>query len=231
MPLNPPRPQTPLLYLITSGKTTARTTPATEEFSNVLHLIEAAVVAGIDLVQIREKNLSAQTLYQLSASAAGVTRGSATKLLINDRADIAATTGADGVHLTTQSLATDVVRRTFGDDFLIGVSTHLAPEARAARDNGADFIVFGPVFGTASKSEYGAPQGLSNLEKISLEVSPFPVFALGGLTIGKVADCIRAGAQGIAGISMFDDPRRLGDVVKAIRASVQEARLNKSRES
>jgi thiamine-phosphate pyrophosphorylase len=229
MPPKLQRPQTPLLYLITSGKTTARTTPATEEFSNVLCLIEAAVVAGIDLVQIREKNLNAHTLYQLAASAAGITRGSATKLLINDRSDIAATSGADGVHLTTHSLPADVVRRTFGNDFLIGVSTHSAQEASGARRNSADFIVFGPIFETASKSEYGAAQGLSNLEKVSLEVSPFPVFALGGLTIGKVADCIRAGAQGIAGISMFDDPRQLGSIVNAIRASV--ARLIKSKDS
>jgi thiamine-phosphate pyrophosphorylase len=200
---------------------TARTTPTTEDFSNVLHLIRAAVAAGIDLVQIREKNLSANVLYELSASAAGVTSRSTTRLLVNDRADIAAAAGADGVHLTTQSLPADVVRRTFGDDFLIGVSTHSVEEASIARRSGADFVVFGPVFETASKSEYGAPQGLTKLEKVSLEVSPFPVFALGGLTVGNVADCLQAGAQGIAAIRMFGDPEKLGDVVSAIRESVR----------
>jgi len=201
---------------------TARTTPATEDFSNVLHLVQAAVTAGIDLVQIREKNLSASVLYQLSASAARVTRGSATKLLINDRSDIAAAAGADGVHLTTHSLPTDVVRRMFGDEFLIGVSTHSAQEANIARRSGADFVVFGPVFETASKSKYGAPQGLTYLEKVSLELSPFPVLALGGMTIGNVSDCIHAGAQGVAGIRMFGDPDRLADVVNAIRESVRK---------
>jgi len=200
---------------------TARTTPATEDFSNVLHLVRAAVAAGIDLVQIREKHLSANVLYELSANAAGVTRGSTTRLLVNDRADIAAAAGADGVHLTTYSLPAEVVRRTFGDDFLIGVSTHSAAEATIARCSGADFVVFGPVFETASKGKYGAPQGLTNLEKVSLEVSPFPVFALGGLTIGNVADCLQAGAQGIAAIRMFGDPGKLGDVVNAMRESVR----------
>lgn len=200
---------------------TARTTPATEDFSNVLHLIQAAVATGIDLVQIREKNLSAHVLYELSASAARVTSGSTTRLLVNDRADIAAAAGADGVHLTTHSLPADVVRRTFGDDFLIGVSTHSAQEAIVARRSGADFVVFGPVFETTSKIEYGAPQGLTNLEKVSLDVSPFPVFALGGLTLGNVADCLQAGAQGLAAIRMFGDPEKLDDVVYAIRESVR----------
>jgi thiamine-phosphate pyrophosphorylase len=180
------------------------------------------VVAGIDLVQIREKNLTADVLYQLSESAARITKGSATKLLINDRSDIAAASGADGVHLTTYSLPTEVIRRTFGDDFLIGVSTHSAREARTARSGGADFVVFGPVFETGSKREYGAPQGLTSLERVSLELAPFPVLALGGLTVGNVANCIHAGAQGIAGIRMFDDPDRLGDVVKTIRESVRK---------
>ena len=200
---------------------TARTTPATEDFSTVLHLIRAAVTAGIDLVQIREKNLSANVLYELSASAARITSGSTTRLLVNDRADIAAAAGADGVHLTTQSLPADVVRHTFGDDFVIGVSTHSAEEASIARRGGADFVVFGPVFETASKIEYGAPQGLTKLEKVSLEVSPFPVLALGGLTISNVADCLQVGAQGIAAIRMFGDPEKLGDVVYAIRESVR----------
>lgn len=200
---------------------TARTTPVTEDFSNVLHLVQAAVAAGIDLVQIREKNLSAKVLYQLSASAARVTRGSATKLLINDRSDIAAAAGADGVHLTTHSLPTDVVRRTFGDEFLIGVSTHSAEEASIARRSGADFVVFGPVFESASKSKYGAPQGLSNLERVCAELSLFPVLALGGLTINNVAACIQAGAQGVASIRMLNDPQ-LGQVVSAIREKFEK---------
>lgn len=180
------------------------------------------MAAGVDLVQIREKNLNANVLYELSASAAQVTRGSATRLLINDRPDIAVAAGADGVHLTTHSLPTDVVRRTFGDEFLIGVSTHSAHEAGVARRGGADFVVFGPVFETASKSEYGAPQGITNLEQVSRDLSLFPVLALGGLTIGNFAACFEAGAQGIAAIRMFGDPEKLGEVVSAIRDGVRK---------
>jgi thiamine-phosphate pyrophosphorylase len=215
--------QHPLLYLITRGQTTARTTPATEDFASVLRVVQAAVTAGVDLVQIREKNLNASVLYQLSAKATALTRGSATRLLINDRADIAAATGADGVHLTTSSLPTDVVRRTFGDDFLIGVSTHSLAEGGYARLGGADFVVLGPIFETASKREYGEPLGLGLLEKACAELAPFPVLALGGLTLSNVTPCIRAGAQGIAAIRMLNDPHQLENVVSEIREEFEKA--------
>lgn len=214
MPFNLHRP---LIYLITSGETSAHTTPATEDFSHILKLVRAAVVARIDLVQIREKNLSASVLYQLSVSAAGITQGSSTKLLINDRSDIASAAGADGVHLATSSLPVDVVRRTFGSGFLIGVSTHSSEEVNRARQNGADFVVFGPVFGTASKKQYGDALGLTSLCRVSSESSPFPVLALGGITMENVAECIQAGARGIAAIRMLQQPDRLAGVADEIR--------------
>lgn len=170
-------------------------------------------------MQIREKNLSASVLYQLTESAAAITRGTATKLLINDRPDIALAAGADGVHLTTHSLPARVVRKSFGDQFLIGVSTHSLTEATVAHDNGADFVVFGPVFSTPSKSksEYGEPVGLRALVEVARDLSPFPIFALGGLELSKVADCIQAGAAGVAAIRMLSDPERLGEIVNDIR--------------
>ncbi|MDQ6652712.1 MAG: thiamine phosphate synthase [Acidobacteriota bacterium] len=215
-------PQRPLLYLITSGETTVETTPATKDFSRILSLIEAAVASRMDLLQIREKNLSANVLYKLSASAAAITRGSETKLLVNDRSDIAASAGADGVHLATYSLPADVVRRTFGPEFLIGVSTHSLAQATAAHSGGADFVVFGPVFDTQSKRQYGKPQGPAELARVTSKLSPFPVIALGGLTTDNVADCIRAGAQGIAAIRMFSDPVQLDRVVNAIRENFEQ---------
>src|SRR3982751_2176020 len=111
----------PIRYLITSGATSAATTPSTEDFQYLLEHISRAVKAGIQLIQIREKSLSGRVLYELTVAASKLTRGSATRLLVNDRADIARTAGADGVHLTTTSLDAGVVRKTFGEDFLIGV--------------------------------------------------------------------------------------------------------------
>jgi thiamine-phosphate pyrophosphorylase len=178
-----------------------------------------AVAARIDLVQIREKSLSANMLFQLATSAAALTKGSATKLLINDRPDIAAAAGADGVHLTTTSLPTGVVRQSFGADFLIGVSTHSLEEAQLARRDGADFVVFGPVFGTPSKQKYGDALGLSRLASVCAELSTFPVLAIGGVEVGNISDCVRAGAQGVAVIRMLQEPDRLADITDEIRRS------------
>ena len=135
--------------------------------------------------------------------ASELTHSSDTRLLINDRADIARAAGADGVHLTTRSLPPAVVRRTFGSDFLIGVSTHFVEDARAARDGEADFAVWGPVFATESKRQYGEPLGTTNLAGVAKDVAPFPILALGGVTIDNAKDCFTAGASGIAGIRLL----------------------------
>lgn len=198
MPLDLPRP---INYPITSGTT-------------ILQLVEAAVAANVPLFQIREKTLSARALYELTARAAEITRGSNTRLLVNDRSDVARTAGADGVHLTTQSLPADVVRKTFGPEFLIGVSTHSLEEARAAQAGGADFVVFGPVF---EKRDFGAPQGLDKLAEVTSALPGFPVVAIGGITLDNVPVCFEAGASGVAAIRLLNDADRMSSVVEAIR--------------
>jgi thiamine-phosphate pyrophosphorylase len=209
--------QKPVIYLITSGKSTAATTPASRDFSQIIGLVEAAVAAKVDLLQLREKNLSARVLYELTVRAANVTNGTSTRLLVNDRADIARSARADGVHLTTSSIQAAVVRKTFGVDFLIGVSTHSVAEASVACSEGADFAVFGPVFATASKERYGEPVGLESLAEVVAKVSPFPILALGGIGLDRVSDCFRAGAAGIAGIRIFEDSSKLSSVLNRIR--------------
>jgi thiamine-phosphate pyrophosphorylase len=199
----------PIIYPITSGKTSPQTTPDDPQFSEILRLVRAAVDADVPLFQIREKSLPARVLYELVARAAELTRGSRTRLLVNDRSDIARAAGADGVHLTTQSLPADVVRTICGEDFLIGVSTHSLEEARAARAGGADFIVFGPVFETESKRAYGEPQGLNKLAEVARELGEFPVVAIGGITLDNVDECFHAGARGVAAIGMFNDTENL----------------------
>src|SRR3954470_21154173 len=142
--------QYPIIYLITSGEIRSDSSPASEDFQNTLTLVRAATSAHVSLIQLREKNLPARTLYELASRSAEITRSTDTRLLVNDRADIARAARADGVHLTTRSIEARVIRRAFGTDFLIGVSTHSLAEAKGARKGGADFAVFGPVFDTLS---------------------------------------------------------------------------------
>jgi thiamine-phosphate pyrophosphorylase len=171
-------------------------------------LVEAAVTAEVPLFQIREKKLPARVLYELVSRAAEISRDTATHLLLNDRFDVARAAGADGVHLTSVSLPARVVREVCGPDFLIGVSTHSLEEARRARNEGADFIVFGPVFETESKRAHGPPQGLEKLRRVATELQDFPVLAIGGVTIDNAESCLAAGASGFAGISWFDARNR-----------------------
>jgi thiamine-phosphate pyrophosphorylase len=207
----------PISYLITNGLMTVA--PSTEDFTRLLELISAAVDARISLIQLREKSMSARALYELTARAAELTAGTETKLLVNDRADIARAAGAAGVHLTSRSLPAAIVRAAFGAEFLIGVSTHSLAEARRARDEGADFAVLGPVFETISKRSYGDPLGLAKFKEAASELAPFPVLALGGVSLENARDCLQAGAAGIAGISLFDEPSALANIVDRIKVS------------
>jgi thiamine-phosphate pyrophosphorylase len=209
--------QSTLIYLITSGETTQATNVRSEAFARLLALTTAAVRARVPLIQLREKNLKASILYELTTRAARLTRGSATRLLVNDRADIARAARADGVHLATRSLEARIVRRAFGNEFLIGVSTHTLSEALEARDHGADFATFGPVFETPSKRAYGEPVGLEKLDEAARALSPFPLIALGGITLENAPQAIRAGASGIAAIRLLSDPLKLDATVRAVR--------------
>ena len=201
--------QLPIVYPITSGESTP---------DQILQLVRAAVDAEVPLFQIREKSLSGRVLFELVARAAELTRGSKTRLLVNDRSDIARAAGADGVHLTTHSLPVDVVRKIYGAEFLIGVSTHSLDDARAARAAGADFIVFGPVFETESKRVYGPPQGLDKLSEVTRELGEFPVVAIGGITLENAGECFRAGASGVAAIRLLSDAHQLLDRIHKIRS-------------
>ena len=206
-----------ILYLITRGATTEATTPDSLEFRQIIEQVSAAAAAGIDLIQLREKRVPARVLFELARQAVTLTRGSATRVLVNDRADVAAGAGAHGVHLTTQSIDAAAVRRTFGSDLLIGASTHSLDEARTAKQAGADFIVFGPVFDTVSKREFGAPLGPTELARVTHDLGDFPVLALGGVVIDNVAQCLNAGARGVAGITLFSKPEQLRNVAAEIR--------------
>ncbi len=207
--------QAPIIYQITSGEATNQTLAI--DTVRILRLVAAAVTARVSLIQLREKKLSARSLYELTERAVEITAQSATRLLVNDRADIAVAAGADGVHLTTRSLDARIVRRAFGEDFLIGVSAHTLAEAEAARAGGADFAVFGPIFATPSKAGYGAPAGIEKLRAASQTLKPFPLIALGGITRENAAAALKAGASGVALIRALGDPQNLEETVRALR--------------
>lgn len=185
------------------------------ELTDLIEFLQGAIVAGIDLIQIRERDLSARDLFYLAEAVAQSARDTSINILINDRADVARCAGA-GVHLTTRSLEAEIVRRKFGHDMLIGVSTHSLEEAQAAERGGANFIVFGPVFETESKRAYGPPVGLDALGEVAGRLS-IPVLALGGIKMLNFRQALDKGAAGIAGISLFAEAADLAAVVREIK--------------
>lgn len=170
-------------------------------------IVGAAVAAGVDLVQLREKDLSGRTLFDLAGRMAAICHAAGARLLINDRLDVALAAGADGVHLPADGLPAAAVRARIGDRLLIGVSTHSAAEAARAERDGADFVVLGPVFPTASKRRYGPPLGLEPL-RAAMEQVKIPVYAIGGVnaeTVEKLRDLPLGGVALIGAIMNADD--------------------------
>jgi thiamine-phosphate pyrophosphorylase len=175
------------LYLITDRSLT--------QGHDLLWVLEQALEGGAKAIQLREKDLAARELFLLAEGG----RYQAL-LLINDRIDIALAVEADGVHLATTSLPIDVARNLLGQQALIGASTHSLNEAAAAKEQGADFLLFGPVFFTPSKAPFGPPQGLAALKKIVEKIS-LPVYGIGGIKPENIGDTRRTGARGVALIS------------------------------
>lgn len=199
----------PLLYAITDRR-------ALSDPEDIRAFFPRVAAAGVDLLQVRERDLETRPLLGLVETAVAAARGGATRVLVNDRLDVALAAGAEGVHLPGHGLPAVEVRRRF-PDLLIGVSCHGIDELRRAEAGGADFAVFGPVFETPSKKPYGPPQGLAKLAEATQAVK-LPVLALGGVTLSNARACLEAGAAGLAAISLFQASADLVATVKQLRA-------------
>jgi thiamine-phosphate pyrophosphorylase len=177
------------------------------------------VQSGCQLIQIREKGLTAKSLGEFTRAAISVARPHGARVLVNDRFDVAIAAGADGVHLRVASIPAREVRANAENkgraDFLIGVSTHSLAEAMVAEEGGADFIVCGPVYHTQSKLAYGAPLGLERFAEVC-EAVKIPVLALGGINLSNFREPLRRGAAGIAAISLFTDPDTIEQNIQTI---------------
>lgn len=190
------------LYLVTDRNQTLG--------RDLLGILQRALDGGVKAVQLREKDLGGKELFILAEAARKLTQGYRANLLINDRIDIAQAVEADGVQLGNASIPVETARSILGPQAMIGASTHSLAEALAAEKNGADFILFGPVYFTPSKASYGAPQGLTSLKKVVEKIS-LPVYAIGGVKPENIKEARRIGIRGVALISAImaaADPKR-----------------------
>jgi thiamine-phosphate pyrophosphorylase len=218
-----PAPDKPIVCYVTDRKLLGTAAPV----PSVLEKIQMAAQAGVDWIQIREKDLPARELLTLTREAVSMadSSGRKTQVIVNDRLDIALAAAAAGVHLGSESVpARDVIRWCRAGNapsgFRIGVSCHTMEDASEAESAGADYVFFGPIFDTPSKRSFGAPQGISRLKDVCSAVR-IPVIAIGGMNRENAAESIRAGAAGIAAIRMFQEaksPQALAEAVARLRA-------------
>jgi thiamine-phosphate diphosphorylase len=180
--------------------------------------VAAAARAGVDLVQIRERDLDGGPLVDLVRRSVRAVQSTRTRVVVNDRLDVALAAGAHGVHLRHDSFSATRIRSMAPRGFLVGRSVHDVPSARAAAEaGGLDYLIFGSVFATASKPGR-APAGLAALAAVA-SATPLPVLAVGGITLARLPAISEAGAMGIAAIGLFADAplERLDEIVARIR--------------
>jgi thiamine-phosphate pyrophosphorylase len=159
-----------------------------------------AVASKVDLIQVRERDLEAAKLAALVTDLVRVSRGSGTRVVVNDRIDVALACGADGVHLRHGSVPATAARTIAPAGFLVGRSVHSAAEAEGAGP--VDYLIAGTVFRTPSKPEASALLGLDGLAKV-VQAAAVPVLAIGGITRERLDEVAATGAAGAAGIGLF----------------------------
>ena len=163
--------------------------------------VRRLAAAGATLIQLREKHLPADEFYEEAVKAVSAAREAGVVLLINDRVDIAKMTGADGVHLGQDDLPPAAARELLGPDAIIGFSTHSLAEAIAAASVPVDYIAFGPIFPTDTKSDTEPVVGLERLAEIRNALPKMQIVAIGGINADNIAAVIEAGADSAAVIS------------------------------
>ncbi|MGH9572388.1 MAG: thiamine phosphate synthase [Candidatus Acidiferrales bacterium] len=222
----PPLPSVrdrPIVCYVTDGQES----PSTSREHFLSERIRTALTAGADWIQIREKNICSRSLVGLVRQSVrdASTIASASRILVNDRLDVALAADASGVHLGRESFPAEPTvywcrAGAAPKGFLVGVSCHSLEEVRAAESGGVDYVFFGPIFDTPSKRLFGTPQGTNRLSDVC-RFARVPVIAIGGVDETNASDCIRAGAKGIAAIRSFQnrsDAASIQNFVSAIHA-------------
>jgi thiamine-phosphate pyrophosphorylase len=194
----------------------------------LLERIRQGLESGVDWIQVREKQTPTDELLRLAEKVLQLPRRNHQKIILNDRLDLALACGFDGIHLGGTSFPVGVVRKKVPAGFLVGASVHHVDEAVVAQREGADYVLFGPVFPTPSKMKYGPAQGTLRLHAVVVRLS-IPVLAIGGISLANYHQCLEAGAAGISAISLFQNSRSLKGVVMKIRSGSPMGGLPRSR--
>ena len=220
----------PILCYVTDRRSLPLST-STDAHQLLFDSVERAAAAGVDWIQLREKDFSGKEWEELVVESLRriALAGSSCRIFVNDRLDVALACGAGGVHLSENGIPVSDACRLRDEffssgsekpDFLIGVSCHSLGASLGAARAGADYIYFSPIFNTPSKANYGPPQGIDRLAAICRAVA-IPVIAIGGMSAENAVSCLRAGAAGVAAIRMFQESVKLTDTLHGLHGFVR----------
>ena len=228
-----PRKASSPIFCYVTDRAGLRSSEPRDALAPLLDSIASAATAGVPWIQLREKDLGARDLANLTSAAiarcalahAANSTPLRTRIFVNNRLDVAIAERAAGIHLGENSLPVDEAKRLLQNlspenrpaEFLAGVSCHSLASAQAAAAAGADYLFFGPIFPTPSKRMYGPVQGLGRLAEVCRAVN-IPVLAIGGINVENAADCMDSGASGIAAIRLFQQPRQLQAAASFLRS-------------
>jgi thiamine-phosphate diphosphorylase len=205
----------PVICMITDGQVAAgHGGPA------LVEAVRSAARAGVHLIQLRERALDDRDLALLAGACVNAVRGTRTRIVVNDRLDVALASGAHGVHLRGDSFPAQRARTIAAPGFLIGRSVHSVEEARrASADRAVDYLLFGTVFASMSKPGR-EPAGVAMLADAA-QATLVPLLAVGGITAGNAALVARAGADGVAAIGLFagQPPGSFAETVRRVTAA------------
>ena len=197
----------PLVMMVTDRSRSASPPPGAAggaaRHAAVIAAAATAARAGVDVVQVRERGLEDAWLFALAVSIRDATAGTDARVLVNDRVDVALAAGAAGAHLPGRAVSCARARTIVPDGFLLGRSVHSVDEAMAAEgEGGCDYLLFGTVFESRGKAPGHPVAGLDALARVCTAVR-LPVLAIGGVTLARVPDVVKAGAAGVAAIGLF----------------------------
>lgn len=182
------------------------------------YIVEEAVLGGVTIVQLREKDCSSREFYELAVQLKKLLKQYHIPLIINDRLDIALASDADGLHIGQGDLPWDIARKMLGREKIIGLSVENLQQAYDANNMDIDYIALSPVYFTATKTDTNQPLGLDGVKEISL-VTRHPAVAIGGLNRGNAAEVLKSGASGIAVVSAIvssPNPRQAAKELKTL---------------
>jgi thiamine-phosphate pyrophosphorylase len=218
------RLERPILCLVTDRRRLAGDAARFDAArARVSELARLAVDAGVDLIQVRERDLETAQLGELVGDVVEIARGSATRVIVNDRLDVALTCGADGVHLRADSIAPAAARSIAGPGFLVGRSIHRLAEA-VEHAGTVDYLIAGTMFATPSKPDADELLGERGLSAMTAAVAT-PILAIGGVTLDRIDRIAASGAAGVAAIGLFQSSAAsMKEVVASIRTRFDSVR-------